>query len=79
MLRNILAENAILRILNQSCRCYSSFTDIYEKASWFVNKTELLGELDRLVRCNHIYVKGLHAQLYVRITASGISFLAECT
>ncbi len=77
MLNNILAENAVLRIINQSQKNYDSFTDIYDKASWFVDKAELLGELDRLVRCGHIRVKGIHAQLYIHITAAGIAFLAE--
>lgn len=77
MIKSVLAENAVLRIINQSRKYYSSFTDLYEKASWFVSETEFYEELDRLVRCGYIRIKGINAELYIRITRAGVIFLVE--
>lgn len=79
MLKNVLAENAILRIVNQSRELYIPFADLYEKANWFVDRTELYRELDRLVKNGYIRIKGIDSELYIRIIRAGIAFLVECT
>ncbi len=78
MIKSVLAENAVLRIVNQSQKLYISFTELYEKASWFVDRKELYRELDRLVKNGYIRIKGIDAELYMHITKSGIAFLVEC-
>lgn len=78
MLKNVLAENAILRIVNQSRELYIPFADLYEKANWFVDRTELYRELDRLVKNGYIRIKGIDSELYIRIIRAGIAFLVEC-
>lgn len=78
MLKSVLAENAILRIVNQSRELYIPFADLYEKANWFVDRTELYRELDRLVKNGYIRIKGINSELYIRITRAGIAFLVEC-
>lgn len=78
MIKNVLAENAVLRIINQSRERYTSFTDLYKVASWFVNETEFYEELDRLVKCRHIRIKGINTELYIGITRAGITFLGKC-
>lgn len=78
MIKSVLAENAILRIVNQSRELYIPFADLYEKANWFVDRTELYRELDRLVKNGYIRIKGINSELYIRITRAGIAFLVEC-
>lgn len=78
MIKSVLAENAILRIVNQSRELYIPFADLYEKANWFVDRTELYRELDRLVKNGYIRIKGINSELYIRITMAGIAFLVEC-
>ena len=78
MIKSVLAENAILRIVNQSRELYIPFADLYEKANWFVDRTELYRELDRLVKNGYIRIKGINSELYIRITKAGIAFLVEC-
>lgn len=70
--------NIVLRIICQSNKLYISFSDIYEKASWLINKKELYQELSHLVGCGYIRIKGIKAELHIRITGAGIRFLAEC-
>ena len=78
MKKNVLSENIILRIINQSRKRYTSFTELYEVACWFVNKTEFYEELDSLVKCGYIRIKGINAELYIGITRLGIAFLGKC-
>lgn len=78
MIKSVLAENAILRIVNQSRELYIPFADLYEKANWFVDRTELYRELDRLIKNGYIRIKGINSELYIRITRAGIAFLVEC-
>lgn len=74
MIKSVLDENVILRIVNLSRELYIPLADLYEKANWFVDRTELYRELERLVKNGYIRIKGINSELYIRITRSGIAF-----
>lgn len=77
MIKNVLNENVVLRIINQSWGLYIPFADLYEKASWFMDRGELYRELDRLVKNGYIRIKGSNSELYIRIIRAGVAFLVE--
>lgn len=77
-MKNISAKNIVLRIIMLNRKYYASFTDIYEEAGWFMNKSEFYEELDRLAKCGYIRIKRINSELYIRITRAGIAFFSEC-